>query len=276
MLLFKASRPPSWVLAPLVFLLGIKISGGHFSNWLQILQLVLLTMPYCVFLYGINDVFDFKSDMQNPRKGGAEGLKLQKKHHRFVYWSGLFFAGLLALSSIATLNFSNMVGMAILLFFSYYYSAPPLRLKERPPLDSFANGMLYLLGPFILGFSFAQPISSLSSKVFLITICVMGIHSFSTIMDYSVDKKSGDKTFAVVFGKRAAALFPVIAFTFTLLLENFNQISKGYIVFWGYLIFCNCIFFIGFIHPDEKLARKILILSALGFIAAGITLLLLK
>ena len=39
-------------------------------------------IPYNLAMYGINDVFDYESDLRNPRKGGAEGALLDRSAHR--------------------------------------------------------------------------------------------------------------------------------------------------------------------------------------------------
>ena len=57
-LLLKMSRPVSWVFAPLVFLVGFACFGAVLTP-VSLFQLVLLSIPYCIFLYGINDIYDF-------------------------------------------------------------------------------------------------------------------------------------------------------------------------------------------------------------------------
>ena len=38
-------------------------------------------------MYGINDVFDYESDLRNPRKGGAQGAVLTPRMHRPTLWA---------------------------------------------------------------------------------------------------------------------------------------------------------------------------------------------
>ncbi len=263
-ILIKTSRPLSWILAPMVFLMGLLASGGELS-FLSAIQGFLLAFPYCILLYGINDVYDYKSDMLNPRKNLVEGIILKPKHHQFVKKTSFFVALILILTSLLTFNATNLFGMVLLLFFSYFYSAPPLRFKVKPPLDSFANGILYFFAPFIIGFSFNDALVNIPIKVYLIAICVMGIHSFSTIMDYSVDKKIGDKTFSGMFGKRFASLFAFIAFIFALSFAGINTVMINY-----YLIFCSILFLIVSIFPSERLASVFFKLIFLGFIVTSI------
>ena len=117
--------------------------------------------------------------------------------------------------------------MVLLAFLSYFYSAPPLRFKERPPLDSFANDVGYFFLPFLLGFSFSFSFGGSISNNFdvwvdiiLITFCVLGFHAFTSIADYTADKKAGYKTFATVFGKRSANFNALLTFIITLFVVN--------------------------------------------------------
>ncbi|MFQ5788108.1 MAG: UbiA family prenyltransferase, partial [Thermodesulfobacteriota bacterium] len=142
------------------------------------------------------------------------------------------------------------------------------RFKERPPLDSVSNGILFFL-VFLIGFSFGGSIYEIPLKIYLVGVCVMGIHSFSTIMDYSIDKMAGHKTFAVVFGKRTAALFASAVF---LLTYFFAKIGSMVINF--YLNFCILLFFLSFILSSEKLASFIFKLIFVGFILTAVSFLI--
>jgi len=262
-LLIKTSRPLGWILAPLIFLLlsfGLKIETG----FLFILQMILMSAPYSLFLYGVNDIYDYESDKLNPRKKLIQGIKQNRSDHLFIKRAAFISAGLLALSSLITLNLINILAMALLLFFSYFYSAPPIRLKERPPLDSISNGII-LFSLFLLIISFSNSGFSIPFKIYLITLGVIGIHVFSTIMDYSADKKVGDKTFAVIFGKRTAAIVAFIIFALIFIFGNFETSMINY-----YLIFCSALFFITIIFPREKLGSLFFKLVYFGFILAGV------
>jgi 4-hydroxybenzoate polyprenyltransferase len=243
--------------------MGLSYSGGKLT-FLPLLQILLLSFPVCILLYGINDAYDYESDSLNPRKGIIEGIKLKPKHHSFVKRTSFIMAILLILSSLFSLNIINVLGMSLLVFFGYIYSAPPLRLKERPPLDSFSNGIIYFFAPFLIGFSFNGTIFDIPMKIYAITACVMGIHAFCTIVDYSADKKVGDKTFATIFGKRLPSLFALIVFIIALLFAEIETKIINY-----YLLFCSILFFIIFLYPKEKLAYIFSKLVFIGFLIAG-------
>ncbi len=269
LLLLKTSRPALWVIAPLVFLVGLFFSGASLST-LSIIQLVLLTFPYCVFLYGINDVYDYESDQLNPRKKLVQGIKLKKKHHEFIKLVSYVMIGILIISSLITFNISNWVGMVLLLLFSYFYSVPPIRLKVLPPIDSFANGVLYFFAPFLLGFSFGGTGVEIPLKIYFVAACGMGFHVLSTITDYSVDKKVGDRTFAVAFGKRTAAVFAVVIFLLTMFFVGIQTVILNY-----YLIAALLVAIAILIYPNEKFSLILLKGLFVGFVVIGIIYILL-
>ena len=260
MLLVKISRPLGWIAAPLAFLIGLFYSGARLSP-LSVLQILLLSFPYCILLYGINDIYDYKSDILNPRK---KSINLDPKYHFIVKRVSSIAALLLITGSLLTLNVSNILSTISLLFFSYYYSAPPLRFKERPPLDSFSNGVLFLI-VFSIGWSFGRGVFDIPAKIYFVSGCVMGIHSFSTVMDYTIDKEVGDKTFAVIFGKRMASVFALVLFISTLMFSKIGRASINY-----YVAFCSLLFLIASIFPREKLAFLLFKLIFVGFIITAL------
>ncbi len=92
--LFVSSRPISWVNTAYPFgaayLLGSGVGvegGGGFSLVAFLVGVVYFLVPYNLAMYGINDVFDYESDLRNPRKGGVEGALLDKSVHRTTLWA---------------------------------------------------------------------------------------------------------------------------------------------------------------------------------------------
>ncbi len=247
--LIKISRPSGWVFAPLVFLVGFTYFGASY-HVISVIQLILLSFPFAFFLYGINDIFDIKSDQINPRKNKLLKKKWDGKTIYHVKRIAFIISGLLFFSALLTLNPWNIFGMVLLIFFSYQYSAPPLRLKEKPPLDSVSNSIIYYYAPFLIGASYNSTIFHFPVHVYVIFGSVMGIHSFSTVMDYTADKLVGSKTFAVVFGKRIAAFFALALFCLTLLFPGFQIAPIAF-----YLIACIIFSAIIVIYPSEKIAH---------------------
>jgi 4-hydroxybenzoate polyprenyltransferase len=245
-LLFKVSRPLLWLLGPFIFLVGLVYSKGMFSVP-ALFQLTLLTFPLCLITFGINDIYDYYSDKLNPRKNTYEGFVLKPRDHPFVFKIALLMSTLLIFSSLLTKNIGNLLSMVLLLLTSYFYSAKPVRLKEKPPFDSLSNGLMILL-TFFLGYGLGKPLLPIEPKIIILTLCVSGVHAYTTIMDYSTDKKTDTKTFSVVFGKRAASIYPLFLFLIAFLL-NFTWPIKLYLGF-GFVLF-----FISAIRVSEKRSR---------------------
>ncbi len=266
-LLVKTSRPAGWILGPLVFLFGIVVSGASL-DFIGIVQIILLSFPGCILLYGINDVYDYESDKINPRKKLIEGIKLEKKNHPFIKKISYIMIGLLLLSSILTFNISNIVAMCVLVFIIYYYSAPPIRLKEKPPIDSISNGLI-ILAVAALGFSHGKSILFMPLKAYFMSLCIAAVHIYSTLTDYSSDKKVGDKTFAVKFGQRTTAIVATIIFVLSHFISDFQTPAIKY-----YVIGCMLIGMITIIKPTEKVAKEGFRVIFIGSIAAAIIYLL--
>lgn len=261
--IIKTSRPAGWIIVPFIFLLGFSPTGARLT-FLPILQILMLSFPYSLFLYGTNDIYDYETDRLNPRKKLIEGVKLNPTHRPIIKRASMIVACLLIATSVLTLNTANIFGMLSLLFVSYYYSAPSIRLKERPPLDSLSNGAGFL-SVFLIGYSFGGTILEIPLKAYLIAACVTGLHAFSTIMDYSTDKKVGQKTFSIAFGKRTAALFALATITLTLTVVKFETAALRY-----YLAFCSLLFLASSVNPSEKLASIFFKMIFIGFIVTAI------
>src|ERR1044072_1275543 len=79
--LLLSSRPLSWINTAFPFAAAYLVTTGRVDAAFVIGTLFFL-VPYNLLMYGINDVFDYASDLANPRKGGAEGAVLDRRLHR--------------------------------------------------------------------------------------------------------------------------------------------------------------------------------------------------
>ena len=219
--------------------------------------MLFLSFPFAVFLFGINDINDYESDKINPRKKAytiTVGIK------RFIVVLSVLTCASLLLISVLTLNYENIILTALLLLVSYYYSSGPLRFKEIPILDSLSNGLIFLL-VFSTGYSYGGSTVDIPLKIYLVALCVMGIHAFGTVLDYSVDKKVGHNTFAVFFGKRFTLLLVLITF---LSAFYFAGIGRNFINY--YFIYCAILVFITFVKPAQRVALSCFKLVFAGFL----------
>lgn len=213
--LIEISRPVGWVAAPLMILLAVFNFGTPKITPFFYIELLLYTGPFCLFLYGINDIYDRDTDSENDRKeeGSAflAGKFLNEDIDRFLKIYSVILSILLLAIPVIRQNMLHLAGAAAFLFFSYSYSAPPLRLKARAPLDSLSNVVIYFLGPFLIGLSYTTGSIPWGFMLWMATATFAG-HAFTTIMDYEPDRKAGINTFAVRFGKTGTAVFSTMLY----------------------------------------------------------------
>src|SRR5699024_7011061 len=81
--LLMTSRPLSWINTAYPFGAAWLLAGGDVGATFWVGCFFFL-IPYNLAMYGINDVFDYESDLRNPRKGGLEGDVLDRRMHRPV------------------------------------------------------------------------------------------------------------------------------------------------------------------------------------------------
>lgn len=259
--LIKISRPVSWIIFPLIFYSGLLLGGAKFS-FVILLILFSLSFPLCLYGYCINDIYDYKTDIRNPRKKSIlEGYIVYPKCRNILKKISFLSILPLIISVLLTKNFLTVLMCLLLIFIGYSYSAPPIRLKEKPPFDSLSNGLIYFFLPFSLGYSLSGSFVNFPLfKTLFLTLCVSSIHAVGTMMDYSVDKSVGIKTFAVRYGQRTTAIFAFFTFFLSFLLGNFGVIIKMY------LLFCSILTFLLIILPNEFFAKVVFKSIFIGFL----------
>lgn len=201
--ILKMSRPRFWLYLAGPALVGMVFGASNPSELLTPLNLFLFLyflIPANIMLYGINDYFDRDVDEENPKKDEKEA-KWQpgKLTDGTVLASAVLSLGLLVLPQI------TWIWSAAFLFLSLEYSAPPLRFKIRPFLDSISNG-LYLM-PFVISFTAVNgsipPLSVIAGG----WLWTMAMHTFSAIPDIEPDRKAGIDTTATFLGRKRTLMY---------------------------------------------------------------------
>lgn len=201
--LVSTSRPLSWVNTAYPFAVALFLTTGRIDLPLVIGTLFFL-IPYNLAMYGINDVFDYASDLANPRKGGIEGALLAPRIHRATLWAA-------AATNIPFLVYLVIVGnpastawLAVSVFAVIAYSAPFLRFKERPFLDSVTSST-HFVSPAIVGLALAGASATTGTVVTLGAFFLWGMaaHAFGAVQDIGPDRAGGISSIATVIGARA-------------------------------------------------------------------------
>ena len=198
--LIQVSRPIIWPVLPLVYALGLNASHASVDK-VVILQMVMLTFPMNLVGCGLNDIYDFESDHRSPRRRAVWGAVVRAEDRPLVFTAVLAAIPFIVVGACLTRNWNNIIATVSLVLVAWLYSVPPKRLKERPPLDSLANGLGFFLLPFVMGYSLNAEPRDMPLRYYLLALCVCGIHSLATAADYEADLAAGHRTMAVAFGR---------------------------------------------------------------------------
>ena len=220
--LLVSSRPVSWVNTAYPFAAAYLLTAGAVDLPLIIGTLFFL-IPYNLAMYGINDVFDYESDVLNPRKGGAEGAVLDRSLHRTT----LLAAVLVPLPFVAYLlaagTWLSAAVLALSLFAVVAYSAPGLRFKERPFVDSMTSSFHFvspaLFGLVLAGADFTGALWAVLGAFFL---WGMASQAFGAVQDINADRQGGVGSVATVLGAAATVKYALAAYALAGVLMLFS------------------------------------------------------
>ncbi|MDN4483421.1 prenyltransferase [Demequina lignilytica] len=220
----KASRPVSWINTAFPFAAGYLMVTREIDAVLVVGTLFFL-IPYNLLMYGVNDVFDYESDLANPRKGGIEGDVIRDRErarsvHRAILWA----CAVTVLPPMVWLLLQGGVAAAVTLVLVVFgviaYSAPGLRFKEKPFLDSLTSA-LHFCGPLlyalvIAGASLTAPDTWPIWVAFI--LWGMASHAFGAVQDVRADREGGIGSVATVIGARATVWFALALYAASSLL----------------------------------------------------------
>jgi 4-hydroxybenzoate polyprenyltransferase len=226
--LFVSSRPLSWVNTAFPF------AAAYFMSTRQI-DLVLIVgtiyflIPYNFAMYGINDVFDYESDLHNPRKGGLEGALLDPSVHRLTLRAVVILNVPFLVFFIVVGNPLSWVVLAISIFAVIAYSVPGLRFKERPLLDSLTSST-HFVSPAVFGFVLAGVLFTPALWALLAAFFLWGVasHAFGAVQDIGADREGGIASIATVIGGRMTVRLAFAAYLLAGILLLFTRFPGAF------------------------------------------------
>jgi 4-hydroxybenzoate polyprenyltransferase len=221
--LLLSSRPLSWINTAFPFAAAYLLTAGS-VNLAFVVGTLFFLVPYNLAMYGINDVFDYESDLANPRKGGIEGAVLDRSLHRWTLLAAAatcipFVAVLLLLGGPA-----SWLVLAISLLAVVAYSAPGLRFKERPFLDSVTSST-HFVSPAVYGLVLAgaTPTPGLFALLAAFFLWGMASHAFGAVQDILPDREGGIASIATVMGAKTTVRLALGAWTTAGVLMLFTE-----------------------------------------------------
>jgi len=211
--LFWSSRPVSWINTAFPFG-ATYVFLNHRVDLTFFVGTLFFLIPYNLLMYGINDVFDYESDLRNPRKGGIEGSLLGKQYHKLTIWSSILscIPFLVYLYAVSDLN--SALWLTLFVFTVVAYSAPVLRFKERGFLDSVTSSS-HFVGPMIYALSLSGADlgnREVLSSILAFTLWGIASHAFGAVQDVKADREANISSIATMIGARATVWFAFICY----------------------------------------------------------------
>ena len=202
--LFFLSRPRFWLYLAGPVLVGVAYAASSIDELVSPTAVILFLyflVPANVFLYGINDIFDADIDAENP-----------KKEEREVRYGGgrvvpvaVAVCAIMGIAIAFALPFSASIWVLAFLVLAITYSAPPIRFKAVPLLDSISNGLYFMPGAaaYVAIAGGQPPLSAIVGAWFW----TMAMHTFSAIPDIEPDRRAGIRTTATVLRQRGTLAY---------------------------------------------------------------------
>ncbi len=204
-----SSRPLSWINTAYPFAATYLVAGGRIDATFVIGTLFFL-VPYNVAMYGINDVFDYESDILNPRKGGVEGAVLTPEFHRPVLWLAVLGCVPFVAYLASVGNPVSHLVLALSLCAVVAYSAKGLRFKERPFLDSITSSF-HFVSPALFATVLVTGTIGAGTWMVLGAFFLWGLasHAFGAVQDIVADRSAGLHSIATAIGGAWTVRFAV-------------------------------------------------------------------
>ncbi|EJD07270.1 uncharacterized protein FOMMEDRAFT_149783 [Fomitiporia mediterranea MF3/22] len=200
LVLIRASRISGWFFGPILHAIGVIHSRVFPKTTVDILrsgfQLFCLSFPLCIIVFGVNDVYDYPSDVRNPRK--HEHACRLSTHSPVVFCP---FAIINAKFPPSNLNYIHPLSrLAVLLSpsSSQGEAHTGLALQRRPCLVILGTWVHF----FRLGAFWGE---CWREKGWLLAFCTAGVHALGAATDVEADVSAGQRTIATVFGVSLAA-----------------------------------------------------------------------
>lgn len=208
--LIMVSRPLSWPNTAYPFAAGFLLSLGALPSGWQLATFIIGTLyfigPYNLLMYGVNDVYDYESDIKNPRKGGVEGMKESRAFHptilKAVIWTNAPFLLYLFIVS----DWPARAILVLVVFAAIAYSLKGLRFKEIPVLDSITSSF-HFVSPLLYGIILVGFAPTVWPWLLAFFFWGMASHAFGAVQDIIPDRKGKIHSIATALGARLTIYF---------------------------------------------------------------------
>ena len=209
--LLKVSRPRFWIYIFGPYLIGLVAAVAdkqELLDWRVLVFAAYFTLPANLLIYGVNDIFDYETDKLNPKKEGYEALVTPERRNGLI--AAILITNIPFIIIIGMLGVQPIIAFASFLFYSIFYSAPPIRAKAWPFLDSLFN-VLYIM-PGIFAFAMLTGVQPPNVVFIAGGLWTAAMHAYSAIPDIEADREAKISTIATVLGSTGTHLFCLAAY----------------------------------------------------------------
>ena len=204
--LWRLSRPRFWIYVFGPYIVGLVAatpSPRHLLSPLVAAFGLFFLFPANILIYGVNDVFDYETDVRNVKKESYETLLHPPE--RPALWKIVALTNVPFLLLLPQTSTRCVLAMCGFLFFSLFYSAPPIRAKSKPILDSAFN-VLYIF-PGAFGYFLAGGHNFRVALFVAAWFWAMAMHAYSAVPDISADREANVPTVATFLGFYGTLIF---------------------------------------------------------------------
>jgi 4-hydroxybenzoate polyprenyltransferase and related prenyltransferases len=254
--LFWVSRPISWPNTSYPFAVGFLLTSSAALTGQTLLTLLIGTLyfvgPYNLLMYGINDIFDYESDIRNPRKGGVEGMKESRRFHPTIFKAILITNIPFLIYLLAVSNWQARIVLLLVVFAAVAYSLKGLRFKEIPFLDSITSSF-HFVGPLLFALALTGFPETAWPWVAAFFVWGMASHALGAVQDIIPDREGGLQSIATALGARATVWFSALLYLLATCLAFTQGLHYWPVVLTGLCYVINCLPYL-WIH-DKTSAR---------------------
>lgn len=226
------------------------------DNLLVILLFALyFLIPANIWIYWINDIYDYETDKLNPKKlEWYEALvtpKEQKSLWKWILRTTIPFVLIAVYQRVQLwiMNYELWISLFAFLFFSGQYSAKPIRAKARPILDSFFSAWHYITTA-IFGYLLVNPTWDINRYYVIAGMArAMAMHAFSAVPDIQADKDAKLATIATLLWWKAT-IWACFGLYLLASILSYSFLWRVSIVLW--VAYCGLMIWAATLYGDEK------------------------
>lgn len=199
----------AWQVALVIATLALLIHDA--VKWQTVILLAAITAGYWL-AFAVNDFYDASCDAADEAKARANFFA--QAGHFSAKRIGLVFSGVTCflLFAFARFGWRGIAVLALCYLIMWAYSAPPLRLRNRPGWDLLVHALFvqtfpYLICLFLVGATWTSLDTTIVAIVFLASLTAQ---LEQQVRDYEVDRKTG-RNFATQTGIKETIVLLKIA-----------------------------------------------------------------